>query len=118
MRGIVGAIPCGRPCGGAEVNAYGDRPYYIRMEQLGKPVYSRGDPLRSPWMRVHSSISFIRQQSRDRIGSRMRGRISSKAVNPPPVRASLSDWTTSIRGAASTAGRIYAGDLRVMLIIS
>ncbi|MGI9059570.1 MAG: hypothetical protein ACR2H5_13425, partial [Ktedonobacteraceae bacterium] len=41
-----------------------DRPYYTRVNRLGKPVYSRGDPLRSPWWRF-STLGFIRQQSRE-----------------------------------------------------
>src|SRR5437660_8755297 len=63
-RVVRGGDACAAPAGGGGRHSYGttpigvnlslssratarDRPYY-RTDRLGKPVYSRGDPLRSP----------------------------------------------------------------------
>src|SRR5947209_9065761 len=64
----VWPIPCGQPWVGPRCNLL----KLLRM----------GDPLRSPWMRVHSSISFIRQQSLESVGCPPRFSFFWRACSP------------------------------------
>jgi hypothetical protein len=41
-------LRCAQDDSSASVNAYGDRPYYIRLNRPATPVYSRGDPCGRP----------------------------------------------------------------------